>query len=242
MLHKPGSIEYKLDRYLEAKSLAWAPSTLRTETAVLWALLPNINGNALELWNILTSRQKSNHTRTITWGRVIAFWDHAYGSTDNPYREFKDKNKRLFKNSYVRKEVTVTYEEAKKRIQEIKDEATRIKALNLLQNGMRYSESNTEANGTILGKGNKTRKLLLPIIPGPKYTKTYHTFWSELRKVGLTPHMLRKLAATKLVDLGLKEADLLKIFGWNSVQTASLYVQPKRDNELARVMKEAFNG
>lgn len=47
--------------------------------------------------------------------------------------------------------------------------------------------------------------------------------------------MLRKLYATKLIEKGCKEADLLKIMGWSHIATAAYYLQPKNDKEIMQL-------
>jgi integrase len=64
------------------------------------------------------------------------------------------------------------------------------------------------------------------------------TFRYHLNKVGLKPHTLRKLCASKLARQDkIKEQDLLKVFGWASMETASIYLQAKNNEELAALME-----
>ena len=49
--------------------------------------------------------------------------------------------------------------------------------------------------------------------------------------------MLRKLAATRLVELGVNEYDLLKIMGWSSIETSKFYIQPKSDTSIQQMFE-----
>jgi hypothetical protein len=227
-----------LEQYLNKKRLAWAESTFRVESTILRALLPNIDGNPDRLWEVLQNHKP--YTRSVTWGRVTKFWSWTYPNRPNPYQVFRDENRRLFKNCYARKHVAATYEEVRGKLERIEDKDVREHALDMLRNGLRFAESLTIKDEAIQGKGGKIRKVFLPF--SLKFRGSYYQFWTELKKVGIRPHDLRKLAATKFVELGMREADLLKVMGWNSMQTAQFYLQPKRDEELREIMVKAANG
>ena len=70
---------------------------------------------------------------------------------------------------------------------------------------------------------------------------SYSTLWRELKKVGLKPHDLRKIAGSKFVELGLNEYDLLKVMGWNNIETAKSYIAPKNSEKIRNTLKEIEN-
>jgi hypothetical protein len=228
--------QIEIENYLQYKSYAWSPRTIKTERSRLKKLEPFITGDPLVLWNFLEAKY-SAYTRKMNWQRVVDFWAHTFSYQNNPYKHWMHKNRRLFKHVYKRKELGITYEQAKAKVLEIPCEETKEKALQLLTSGMRWSESLYIHNGQILGKGSKPRKVYAE---QRVYSSSYETFWRHLKKVGLTPHMLRKLFATRCVELGMKEADLLKIMGWESIDTAKYYLQPKNDNEIKDFIQENF--
>lgn len=230
--------------YLDSKKGAWAESTLRSEEHRLNGLLPHLNGDAPALWKALASLKP--YSRVTAFTRACSFYSFliAKGHVAGPnvYDAFREENARLFKNAYQPKALSISFEEAKRRIAEIKDEAIRNRALRLLSGGLRFTESATLQDGHVVGKGGKRRRVFCQETTGDVYTGSYQTFFRALKKVGLKPHDLRKLCATKLVEAGLKEADLMKVMGWNSIITAKSYLQPKLDDELADVFKAAIHG
>ena len=60
----------------------------------------------------------------------------------------------------------------------------------------------------------------------------------ELAKIGLKPHSLRKLLATKLSRSNMTYTDICAIFGWSSLATAQKYLQPLKEDQLKQKMKE----
>lgn len=224
-----------IKRFLDSKSYAWSEATRKNEEARLNKIASALTGNPEDLMTELAD--KASYTFVSIWNRAIEIWDLS-DSQSNPYRFFKQKNARLFKNYYQRREVALDFDTAKSRIETIECEETRAKALDLLYTGMRYSESQEEKDGYIVGKGGKLRKVFRPShTQSVIYSKSRSTFFRELKKLDLTAHMLRKLAATRLVNLGCKEQDLLKVMGWSSLDTARYYLQPKRDEELFGLME-----
>lgn len=225
-----------VERFIASKSYAWSESTKRNEAARLGKVADAITGDPVDL--IQELQGKASYTFVSIFNRVIQAWDFAHPTSSNPYLKFKQENSRLFRNYYQRKAVDLNFEEARERLQDITCRETYAKAMDLLFTGMRFSESQEEQDGYIVGKGGKLRKVFRPSHTKPvKYSKHYTTFNRELSKVGLSAHMLRKLAATRLVELGLKEHDLLKVMGWSNLDTAKFYLQPKQDEEIGNLME-----
>jgi integrase len=156
--------------------------------------------------------------------------------SENSLKEWKEENPKLFQHSYVKKRVEMTFAEAVSRINQINVADIREKALQLLATGMRYTESTTlNEEGEIVGKGGRRRAVpLAEQFNIPEFKKSYAAVYKQLRQVGLTPHMLRKICATEHAKQGATEADLMNIFGWRSSQMAHMYVQAQRTEELAQ--------
>lgn len=236
-----------LAAYLEHKKYSWADSTKISARARLGKLLPILDADPITLWKYMDDIQMKPYSRSTTWIQVIGFIDYLITTKavdglagKNNYTIFKHEKSRYFKHAYERVEVNVSFEEAKARLMSITNEAIRTKALSLLYTGMRYTESKTlDDKGYIIGKGGKRRKVYGPL---QKLTGvcSYDMLYRNLKKLQLTPHKLRKLAATKFAEAGMKEADLLKVFGWSSMETASKYLQPKRDCELSELINGAI--
>jgi integrase len=233
-----------IDLYLEEQTLAWAPSTLKSESHRLNALVSVLDGDAFKLWE--ATSKLAPYSRGTSWVRVISFYDwaiengHAQGP--NPYRIFKKKNAKRFKNLYQHRTPTIGYTEARERIARIPDEAIRNKAFQLLSGGLRYTESFTLCSGMVVGKGNKERRVFPEKVEGPIFEGCYRSFLRALRKVGLKPHDLRKIMATELARRGLREADMCKIFGWASFATAKSYIGAHDEEVLEAFLKNVQQG
>ena len=233
--------------YLKDKETGWAPSTMRSETLRLTSWAEHLDGNPETLWKAI--QELAPYTRVTIWTRVSDFWgwaiENGHVPGPNPYKAWRKKNgKRQFKHAYNPKRPDTTFEEAKARIQGLSDSGVRKKALELLYGGLRYTESFTYQPGskTVVGKGSKRRRVYIPEIPGGSYQGCYRTFLRRLKEIGLTPHVLRKLAATELARRGLREFDLCEVMGWASIETAKIYVAPLREEAMAAVFKDIQGG
>lgn len=229
-----------IQKYIQDKKLAWAPSTLQSEAHRLNAVADVLDGDAARLWTALETL--GPYSRLTTWSRVCDFmdWAHSEGLIENAgsYRAFRKKNAKQFKNVYTPKTPSFTFEEATRRIDTLAP-SIRAKALQLLNGGLRYTESFTLKGGKVVGKGGKNREVFTE---EASYSGSYRTFLRALHSVGLTPHMLRKICATRLAREGLREADLCKVFGWSSFKTASSYIAPLQDEALKEVFKRVQGG
>lgn len=231
-----------ITRYIEDQKLAWSPTTLRSEFYRLRGVQDVLDGNPLALWDYLVSRQKP-YARLTTWTRVTSLWDwlvregHRTGS--NPYRLFREKNARLFKHVYQTKTPTISFEEAVNRIKTLPSRYREL-GLSLLGSGERFSESQQtpDERGRITGKGAKPRYTYRSEVTGTTREVHYSGFRRSLQAIGLVPHDLRKLSASRLVELGATEIDLLKAMGWSSMETAKRYLQPKKDEQIKMMFKE----
>lgn len=230
-------MEQIINQYLNSKQLAWSDVTYRNESARIQKWARFIDGNPTNLFSRLNN-QLNRYSLVSLWNRVIEIWD-LVDSNSNPYREFKAKNLRQFKNYYDRKVLGLTFQDALDRINMIEDREVRAKAIDLLHTGLRYEESQGEHCGEVIGKGGKKRKVFRPSHLQPvKFSRDYTTFLRHLKTVGLTAHMLRKLAATRLSRLGMKEQDLCKVFGWSNFSTARYYLQPMDDAKVQDLMEK----
>jgi integrase len=233
-----------VEKYLESKELAWSPATLKGEGYRLRSLAPSLNGDAMTLWKAVEHLKP--YSKVTAWTRATHFWQWACDRghfSSNPYRVFREDNARLFKNVYETKTPKISYAEAKRLIErQLTDKAMRNKALQLLSGGLRWSESRTLEDAHVIGKGGKRRKVFVASCKGPIYQGPYHNFYRALKRIGLTPHMLRKLAASALARNGLAEQDLMKAMGWSSIVTAKAYLAPLRDEEMAKVFKRMQAG
>jgi site-specific recombinase XerD len=232
--------QIELNRFLDSRKYSWSARTLEMEKTRLNKYLPLLTNSAEALWNHLKDSGMSPYTRVSLWGRIIQLWDFCRPDQPNNYKIFKDTNRREFKNYYTRKELGMSFNDIRSKVNSIQEADIRNKAYELLFSGMRFRESLTLNNDqTIIGKGGKVRKIFLPeAISKSDFDKSYSYFAKKLKKYGLTAHMLRKAFATKFVETGAKEADLLKVMGWESIETAKYYLQPKKDEEIQNMIQK----
>lgn len=225
-----------VEDYILSKKYAWSETTQRSEKARLLANLDLINKGPAALYEESKLKPYTLKTLFIRAGELQSF----IGDTSNSFKRYLKANALMFKNSYVRVKVPVTYEEARSQLAKLKDPKIKKVAVAILNSGLRASEAiNYDGSGEVLGKGAKMRDVFVEEnlkAEGVTYTKLYRA----LKPLGLKPHDLRKLAATKLAGSGLREADLMAVFGWTSLQTASYYLQSKQKDELKALVNSAL--
>lgn len=234
-----------VDKYIEARSFAWSRSTQISERSRLRSVSELITLTPQEAYSKLKQTHKPYTIKTafIRMGEFYQWLiDTGVKVGPNPFKAFTKDFASLFKNAYTKERLSVEYADAVSRINSIKNEQVRIKALELLATGCRWTESFTEHRGVVTGKGGRSRRIFRPAEFAAPLTNppSYTTFRRELSSVGLKPHTLRKLAATRFVECGAREADLLALMGWTSIQTASSYLQSKSDEGLAHIVSQAF--
>jgi integrase len=165
----------------------------------------------------------------------VEAWATSHGrGASFGYQDFLHRHRNRLKHAYLKEEIKVTYDEAFTRIQGLED-GCREAALTLLENGLRISELTSIRDGFVVGKGGKRRKIYGKIYTGKSLPSISHLS-AKLRAVGLKPHTLRKLCATRVADRGATAADLCQIFGWSKLDTAYYYLQAKGDDKLRELV------
>lgn len=228
-----------VSKYLQEHSLAWSASTLKSEASRLKAIEKALDGNPTHLWSLLT--HKKPYTRTTTWTRVVHYWDWLIEKGQvkdgkNPYREFRRKNARLFRNVYVRRVPDISYQDAVTRINKLDDPQVKAKALQLLSTGCRWAESFTYKDGEVIGKGGKRRRVYGNDVRRPRFTRSYGYFWKQLAKVELKPHDLRKIFFNEVVNNGASVFELCTLAGWSKLDTAQSYIKAN-EKRLEKIVK-----
>jgi site-specific recombinase XerD len=163
--------------------------------------------------------------------------DNGHKTGENHYAIFRRKNARLFKNTYQTSKPKISFEDAAKLINQLPESVHRNLALQILGSGERYSEAIQRGGTEVVGKGSKRRATFRPQFAESDRTGSYATFRRTLASIGLKPHDLRKLLATRLVERGMNEADLMEVMGWSSILTAKAYLQPKKAEKLKMVFQ-----
>lgn len=226
-----------INEYLADHKNAWAESTIKSETARLNSIQELLGATPAEVHErLITAGYKPYTIKTIFMRLVsIETWAMESGKLKTPnFRLYMRKHRNKFKYAYQKEEVKLTYTQAKNRIMKLPD-PYRAMALGMLTTGLRLSEVYKFNDGSVIGKGGKQRKVYDTI----KGTAPRGAFSRQLKAVGLKSHTLRKLCATRVAELGATPADLCKIFGWSSINTAYQYLQAKDDDRLQALIQKA---
>jgi integrase len=234
-----------IDQYIAAHKLSWAESTLKSERSRLYAVADVLDGDAEKLWTALVNRQIKPYARLTAFIRVVSFYDwlitNGLCAHANYYTNFQKRNRRLFKNVYKKRLPNISYRDADRLINQFKDSEVREAARFLLQTGTRVCEASTVQNDSVVGKSNKSRQIYLSSNQKGFDTRlVYPRLYRALKGVGLTPHMLRKICLTRLVELGVSPFELTEIAGWASVNTAASYIQVNK-NRIKELMEQVQN-
>jgi hypothetical protein len=223
-----------IEKYLDTKKLSWELTSLKSERARLLANAHHMKLGPQEHYLKLKDTHGAYTIKTI-FKRLAHFETQMLGTTK--YRDFLKTHRNLFKHAYEKEKIEIGFEEAVLRIKSIKDPSIRAKAIQLIQSGSRWSESFTiDAKGVVTGKGRKRRKLynVAPV----DFPYSYSTFLRKLKKAtGLKPHSLRKLFATRALAIGLSLPELMTVMGWESVETATSYLQSRKEEELGNTLR-----
>lgn len=230
-----------LELYIKSKQNAWSANTIKSTKARLsnaFVALNSVSGDLHSFYKLLNAEKYNKYTIKQIFIQLSAFSEQL---DCFEVKNFVRQNALLFKNAYEKERLALDFDEAVTRIKTIKNEPARKLALAMMRTGLRAHEAiKYDGSGSVVGKGAKPRAVYLQEDLSALRVN-YKQLYKELRMVGLKPHSLRKLAATRLVEKGLKEADLMAILGWNSMQTASSYLQPSKEIELKERLKNIFN-
>lgn len=226
----------KVKEYLNEHRFSWAKTTINSEEARL-----NKYGHLLDkdpacAYAQLLPELKPYTIKTL-FIRLSHYqkWRIAQGLDQAAtYESFLKKHANKFKHVYDKKEINIDYDTALQRIQTIADHATREHAEFLLRSGLRISESAKVRDGQVVGKGGKTRPVFFD---PPKTLVSPKKLRGALAKLGLKPHDLRKLCATRMARKGTDAATLCKVFGWSKIDTAYKYLQAQDNDTIKRLME-----
>ncbi len=232
-------------QYLKSMENVWSDSAYRSESCRLNRLWDYIDGNPQKLWDAMADYHPN--ARATYWTRVTTFYEWCIEEkllpAPNPYRVWRKKNKRCFQNVYQRRPCKIPYEEAKAKLLCISNEAHRNKALQLLEGGLRFSESFTLKDSFVIGKGNKPRRVYCREIAGPCITPSqYSSFLRTIKGVlGVGPHKLRSIMLSTYYKKTRDPKKLKDLAGWASYGPTDSYVAEFND-EMEKEMREIQGG
>ncbi len=222
--------------YIQSKQGAWAETTLRSESARLHANHSVLSLNPSEAHTELAHRLSAYALKTT----MIRCADFRAFLGDYTWKAWIKQNANLYKQAYTRSvDGNISYEEAKRRATLLPDLQARNIIDELLDSGVRSQELRNRTDDRVLGKGSKSRKVFsrTSISVEQRAALTYRQIYNACKAIGTTPHACRKAYANKIARSGaITEVDMLKIMGWESLETAKSYLTPMRDEELASTL------
>lgn len=234
-------------QYLRAYKNAWSPTTYKSEKYRMKSLEPYLHlvERPDKLYKAISPLMKPYSVLTA-FTRLSSYLDflieEGLVTGPNKIKLFKKRNKNLFKNAYVTEKLTLTFEEAEAKINTLANPSLRDDCLLMLYTGVRIHETELVIVGNqgnkVLGKGGKIR----PFLSKRTFKHSALEIRQGLSHLGIKPHSLRKLFATRLVERGISPQDLCEIMGWSDIKTAYRYLQPKTENKLQAIVNEAVNG
>lgn len=228
--------------YIDSKRLAWARTSQKNELARLRKHGPDVMNDPKEVYEKLKKTMKPYSIKT-TFVRLGQFLQWQIDTDKIPpmknhWKVFLKTHALLFKHAYQSERLKITYDEAKALVDSITEDQYRYAAQQLLEGGLRYCELRTFDGEAVVGKGSKPRSVFLrPDLGMFRYRGSYTPLYKRLKELGLKPHTLRKLCATKFSSKpGVNDIDTCEVFGWESIETSKKYRQPKRLAHLSALM------
>lgn len=229
----------KYQEYCQSKKNVWSSASFRSESMRLNKLLHLIDGDAPKLWEAMADYHPN--ARATYWMRVSAFWnwriENGQLTEPNPYKVFREKNPRLFRGVYKKDPCTIPFDELMVRISKEPNVAIRNKMIQVLESGMRWTESTTfdKEKGEVVGKGGLVRKIYVPEIDGPiAGPEMYSSVLRACKRIGIKgPHKLRSARLTDMAESGANMFDLMKFAGWKSPAVAQSYIEARDERVKA---------
>jgi integrase len=234
--------------YLTHNDKMWDDSTYKSESSRLKTIVSVLEVSGFrgqDFYAELKRQGYKPYTIKVMVQRAAAMYSHGQklkivSAFNNPFFDLLASAPQLFRNAYKAERLKLDFDEAMKRVLTIPQENVREACISLLKSGLRIHEMylvNKETS-SVIGKGNKERFTTFAFpehleLPSEWQVRT------ALKKIGLKPHSLRKLLATKLSrNSDIKNQDILAIMGWSSLETANKYLQPLNEQQLKQKMKE----
>lgn len=235
------------DKYLHEMSGAWAPSTYKSEASrlklIVRLMLSGAGRSGNALYDSLVAQGLKMYALKTALIRAAQFWEYGkvhgyFQEVANPYKSEMRRKAFTLKTAYKKERLKLNYDQAHAAICSLAEEDLRGFILAMLKSGVRFEEAFKIdlVNQRVIGKGSKERAVVFEYygtIPAKARVR------AALKEIGLKPHSLRKLLATKLSRTDMTHADIMAVFGWSSIKTADSYFQPLAEDKLRQLLKEA---
>lgn len=235
--------------YLEYHDKLWEDTTYEAEsskTKTIVEYIQKAGGYAGKpFYVVLKDAGYKPYTIKALFQRAADMYEHSQklgilSSFNNPYKDFLISNNHLFRNAYKTERLKIDFDEARSRInKELNyDKDLQSFCLALLKSGLRIHEAYKVDYDTasVIGKGGKRRYVNFEYKSDNPPTES--RVRRALKKIGLKPHTLRKLLATKLSRSDMTYTDICEVMGWSSLETAARYLQPLKEEQLKQKLTE----
>ncbi len=235
-------IDVWVREYIDSKKLAWARTSQKNEFLRLRKHGASVMESPNDVYEHLKKTMKPYSIKTtfVRLGQFLQWMidDDKILPMKNHWKVFIKTNALLFKHAYQSERLNVTYEQAKELVDSITEDQYRQAAQQLLEGGLRYCELRTFDGEAVIGKGSKPRSVFLrDALKGFRYRGSYSPLYTRLKALGLKPHTLRKLCATRFsTKVGVSDVDVCEVFGWESIETSKKYRQPQRREVLSALL------
>lgn len=232
-----------VDQYIGSKSMAWARSSIKNERARLRKHGHKVMDKPEEVYQDLkkTMRPYSIKTTFVRFGQFFQWLidNDKIPPAKNHWKLFLQSHALLFKHAYQIERLKMTFDEAKVLVDSMTEEHYRQAAQQLLYGGLRSCGLRTFDGEQVIGKGSKPRAVFFEgDLKNFRYKGCYSALYKRLKKIGLKPHTLRKLCATKFsTQPGVTDIDTCEIFGWESIETSKKYRQPQARERLSQLLQ-----
>lgn len=232
--------------YLDEQSTVWSPTTHKSAVCRFKLLmtddmeLESLNQPLQVYIKLKDERGLSPYTIKTTLVLFAAFVDYLVEREyikNNQLRMWMKKNKQLFRNAYEDKYTRISWDDF---IREYSGAVGEYKtALGLMGfAGCRISELATFDGTTVLGKGNKRRKVFVPVEIKESRISQNNT-WLRRRLVH-SPHEYRKLAADKWLRSGLDIKTVQTLLGHTSILSTQRYLRPMEQDALQNKLNDIW--
>lgn len=247
------------EKYLDSKQHAWSESTLKSERSRLRSalrLLNKLGGFHPELvYKQLKEAGRKPYTIKTTFIRLGTFeeWLIEEGFiesyTKSRFQGYMRRWLRQFRKAYspTRRALHMESEEVvRAKIDRISNADHRLLAALLFATGLRFAEASTicPTRCEVKGKGGIRRTYYgSKAWPPEKAAEVgrrvtdHSSFYKSLKRVGLSPHLLRKYAATRFAKK-LSAQDLMRVMGWSDISTAAVYLLPQTEDKIKEALYE----
>lgn len=227
-----------INDYLESKKPVWSATTYTATRSRLKHYDSKLTPT--QLYEKLVNKPYGKYYIKTVFINIANFmdWSAEQGCSNiNEYKKFMADCPQLFRNVYEDKYTDLTLEGFLEEYNEATGAFKDVLAL-LGFAGCRLCELYTFDGISVLGKGNKRRRVYLPI---PIANNPLTLSESYIRKrLRYNPHSYRKLAADTLLRNGVDIKSIQTVLGHASITATQRYLRPMKEEEMQQKVSSIY--